>query len=246
MSYIQVKAVIDSNVFPNGQELVDANMVNAAITALLNQTSSDVGDTDTLQIGSNLVEAINELLNNPAGEFPLNVFFGANNPNNNPPTNFGAGDFYIRDYNIVYQYSRGSWVEIGAGSTQNLQQTLIAGNTTDVPVISKNPNNSSDVLEVGDVATGFFGSLYVNNAEFKGGNEQTMQAWKGEVRDVLSGLIVEKRESNNLNYIQQYDYARGWISPNLFINGFYKKIGGTPSLSDLQNKDNWSGFTELP
>lgn len=247
MSYIQVKAVIDSNVFPNGQELVDANMVNTAITALLNQTSNDVGDTDTLQIGSNLVSAINELFNRGSGDdFPLNVFFGTNNPNNNPPLDFGVGDFYIRDYNIVYQYSRGAWVEIGAGSIQNLQQTLTAGNTTDIPVISKNPNNSGDVLEVGDVATGFFGSLYVMDAEFLGGNEQTMQAWSGRVKDPLSGLIIEKRPTNVLNHIQQYDHAKGWISENLYIDGFYKKLGGTPTLADLQNKDNWSGFVELP
>lgn len=58
-------------------------------------------------------------------------------------------------------------------------------------------------------------------------------------------LFVKKRQGvNSAEFIEHLDYAEGWISPNLLVKGLWKG-SDNPRLSELQNKNNWSEFTEI-
>lgn len=113
MSFQDVKQIIDNNIFTNSQNLVTAQMANDAVTAVLNEAASQIGDINYLLIGGNLVDAINQALtsNNPIA-FPFVVHTGINNPNLTPPSIYGVGDFYVENGYVVYQYSGGQWVQV--------------------------------------------------------------------------------------------------------------------------------------
>lgn len=58
-------------------------------------------------------------------------------------------------------------------------------------------------------------------------------------------LFVKKRQGvNSAEFIEYQDYAEGWVSETLFVNGIWKG-SDNPSQIDLEDEDNWSKYEKL-
>lgn len=58
-------------------------------------------------------------------------------------------------------------------------------------------------------------------------------------------LFVKKRQGvNSAEFIEYQDYAEGWVSDNLFVQGIWLGVNN-PSQTQLQNTNNWSNFLEI-
>lgn len=58
-------------------------------------------------------------------------------------------------------------------------------------------------------------------------------------------LFVKKRQGvNTADFIEYQDYAEGWVSDDLFVQGIWKGADN-PSIGTMQIKTNWSNYTEF-
>lgn len=58
-------------------------------------------------------------------------------------------------------------------------------------------------------------------------------------------LFVKKRQGvNTADFIEYQDYAEGWVSDDLFVQGIWKGQDN-PSIGTMQIKTNWSNYTEF-
>ena len=55
---------------------------------------------------------------------------------------------------------------------------------------------------------------------------------------------VVKNKNNTAGYVEKLDFAEGWVSETLFVNGIWKGADN-PSQIDLENEDNWSKYEKL-
>lgn len=58
-------------------------------------------------------------------------------------------------------------------------------------------------------------------------------------------LFVKKRQGvNTADFIEYQDYAEGWVSDDLFVQGIWLGVNN-PNLTQLQDTSNWSNFLEI-
>lgn len=224
MTYTQVIAYIQQWITDNNNKEITASVMRDVLDKILLYVRDTVGDVADLDQGADIVDAINILFGEIASlniDFPIKVHEGASDPNITPPSSFATPDFYIRNGVQTYIYTGASWVLIKDNTvfTPSLELVIQEGNTTSRKLV---------------------GTEYFEN---KDDNDFA------QIKDLesvqVAGLSVKKNPNNfDRTRLEQYDYCEGWISPNLFVKGLWKG-SDNHTLSDLQNKNNWSEFTEI-
>lgn len=223
MSYQSALNAINANIKFNGNEEITGVILNGVLVEMLDYARGIIGDEDDLINYANLIQAVENLSN-----------------------------------------------EIGSIGVQDLDSVALEGNITSVKLVGSSLFEEKDVndfAQIGDIqnailSVNYFGSFdSVDDIELIDGNigdfatlnfgveqylyQLTAAGWRAVNGLFLQGLKV-KKQPNNLDFtiIQNYDFCEGWISPNLFVSGFWK---GTDNhtLSDLQEKNNWSEFIEI-
>lgn len=96
MTLAQVIALINSEIIPNNNNEITANVLRPILIEMLQQPNDLIGDLSTLTTAdnSNIVNAINELQNDLSQIGGINIFQGVGSPNNNPPAGAVIADFY--------------------------------------------------------------------------------------------------------------------------------------------------------
>lgn len=96
MTLAEVITLINSEIIPNNNNEITANVLRPILIEMLQQPNDLIGDLSTLTTAdsSNVVKAINELQNDLSQIGGINVFQGAGSPNSNPPTGAVIADFY--------------------------------------------------------------------------------------------------------------------------------------------------------
>lgn len=224
MTYTQALAYIQQWITDNNNKEITASVMRDVLDKILLYVRDSIGDVDDLQQGADVVDAINILFGEIANlniDFPIKVHEGASDPNITPPSSFATPDFYIRNDVQTYIYTGTSWVLIQDSTvfTPSLELVVQEGNTTSRKLV---------------------GTDYFPN---KGDNDFAQIKDLGSVQ--VAGLNV-KKNPNNLDYsiIQNQDFCEGWITPNLFVSGFWKGTDN-PSIGTMQIKTNWSNYTEF-
>jgi hypothetical protein len=154
MTYTEVVNLINQWIVTNGNREITASVLNPILQAILNWSKDSVGDLDTLNTTdqSNLVNAINEV-NTALSNINVDssqVYYGTADPNDTPPPDFTAGDFYLQqtiDNNPValFLYQGFVWVDLSSiGVVPNFQTVTDEGATT------------TNVVTFGDSGTGFY------------------------------------------------------------------------------------------
>lgn len=223
MSYQSALNAINANIKFNGNEEITGVILNGVLVEMLDYARNVIGDEDDLVSYANLIQAV-ENLNNEIG-------------------NIGA---------------------------QDLDSVALEDNVTSVKLVGSSLFEDKDVndfAQIGDIqnaitGVNYFGSFdSVDDIELIDGNvgdfatlnfgveqylyQLTDAGWRSVNGLFVQGLKVKKRPNNlDIKIIQNLDFCEGWISPNLFVSGFWKGADN-PTLSELQNPDNWSNFIEL-
>lgn len=96
MTLAEVITLINSEIIPNNNNEITANVLRPILIEMLQQPNDLIGDLSTLTTAdsSNVVKAINELQNDLSQIGGINVFQGVGSPNSNPPTGAVIADFY--------------------------------------------------------------------------------------------------------------------------------------------------------
>ena len=115
MTEAQVLALINQFIIANGNNEITANVLRPILVAMLQQPNDKVGELPDLNTTdkSNIVAAINELINNGTAGFAIHA--GSADPNVTPPASYSIGDWYIRGGNSLYQYNGQRWVLLTSG-----------------------------------------------------------------------------------------------------------------------------------
>lgn len=116
MTEAQVLALINQFIIANGNNEITADVLRPILVAILEQPNEKVGELGDLQTTdqSNIVNAINEILNSSVNQFQ--IYTGVDDPNTNPPASFSIGDWYIRNGTSLYQYNGSTWVLLNDNS----------------------------------------------------------------------------------------------------------------------------------
>ena len=61
---------------------------------------------------------------------------------------------------------------------------------------------------------------------------------------IIGGLRVVKNTDNTHDFLETNDFAEGWVTPTLFIEGVWKGPDD-PSQSELEDEDNWSNSLKI-
>lgn len=119
MDYNQAYNTILTWITDNNNKEITAAIMRDVLKTLLDFADENIGDTGDLFQETNTVDAINELYSLVNGiniNAPLQVLYGAPNPNTTPPAvSFQAPDIYVREEDAlrtVYMYNGVSWIEI--------------------------------------------------------------------------------------------------------------------------------------
>lgn len=177
MTEAQVLALINQFIIANGNNEITADVLRPILVAILEQPNDKVGELGDLQTTdqSNIVDAINELVNNSNNNFEIHS--GVDDPNSNPPASFSIGDWYIRDGSSLYQYNGSTWVLLNDNSV--LPRDMAIDTFTYTP-----PNNtfttSDNIYQLFDVQINQ-GCNYDSYAIINNGNEVAIST------DVLYG-----------------------------------------------------------
>lgn len=96
MTLAQVIALINSEIIPNNNNEITANVLRPILLEMLQQPNDLIGNLLNLTTGdtSNIVNAINELKSDLSNVNEINIFQGVGNPNSNPPSGAVIADFY--------------------------------------------------------------------------------------------------------------------------------------------------------
>lgn len=223
MSYQSALNAINANIKFNGNEEITGVILNGVLVEMLDYARNVIGDEDDLTSYANLVQAVENLSN-----------------------------------------------EINNIGVQDLDSVALEGNVTSVKLVGSSLFEDKDVndfAQIGDIQNAITGVNYFGSfdspedIEILDGNEGdfatlnfgveqylyqlTDAGWRSVNGLFVSGLKVKKRP-NNLDFkiIQTYDFAEGWVSETLFVNGIWKG-SDNPSQIDLENEDNWSKYEKL-
>jgi|GEM_PF-4869607 len=117
MTLAQVLALINSEIVPNNNNEITANVLRPILVEMLQQPNDLIGllSNLTTSANTNLVDAINELKNDLSQVNGINVFQGIGNPNNNGALNPDVADFYSQldvSNNVVglWIYNGNEWI----------------------------------------------------------------------------------------------------------------------------------------
>lgn len=224
MTYAQAIVYIQQWIIDNNNKEITAAIMRDVLENMLLYARDSIGEVQLLEEGDNVVEAVNILFgmfDSLEVNLPIDVHTGVDDPNVTPPDNFNAPDFYIRNGNQTYIYTGTSWVLIQDSSTSttpSLELVVQQGNTTSLPIVGTDyflDKSNNDFAQVQDLL----------NALGGGG--------------VGGGLRIVKEPTNTEDYLQEGDYAEGWVTTTMFVDGIYKGVDN-PTQADLENKDNWS------
>lgn len=61
---------------------------------------------------------------------------------------------------------------------------------------------------------------------------------------IIEGLRVVKNTDNTNEFLETNDFAEGWVTPTLFVEGIWKGAGD-PSQTELGDEDNWSNSLKI-
>lgn len=114
MTEAQVLALIQQFIVANGNNEITANVLRPILEEMVKQPNDKIGDLPDLNTAdkTNIVAAINELINNSNSGFEIHA--GSADPNVTPPASWSIGDWYIRDGSSLYQYNGNTWVLLGS------------------------------------------------------------------------------------------------------------------------------------
>lgn len=124
MDEAAVIALINTWIVTNGNNEITAAVLNPILIAMVEQANNVTGElTDlTTTTQDNLVAAINELNTAISGitTTGIQIYSGADNPNDVPPPIFVTGDFYVQTgTNEIWQYNGVTWL-----STSPVEQDI--------------------------------------------------------------------------------------------------------------------------
>lgn len=110
MTEAQVLALINQFIIANGNNEITANVLRPILEEMVKQPNDKIGDLPNLNTTdkSNIVNAINELINNGNSGFEIHA--GSADPNVAPPASYSIGDWYVRNGSSLYQYNGQTWV----------------------------------------------------------------------------------------------------------------------------------------
>lgn len=115
MTQGQVIALINQWIVTNHNNEITAAILNPVLQAMVEQINELTGNTEDLTTSTqeNLVAAINEI-NQALSEITttgIQIYSGADNPNDVPPATFLTGDFYVQTgTNEMFQYNGSTWL----------------------------------------------------------------------------------------------------------------------------------------
>lgn len=96
MTLAEVITLINSEIIPNNNNEITANVLRPILIEMLQQPNDLIGDLSTLTTSdnSNIVNAINELNDDLTQISGINIFQGVGDPNSNTPSGAVIADFY--------------------------------------------------------------------------------------------------------------------------------------------------------
>jgi len=110
---------IQSDIITNGNNEITANVLRPILEEMLSYFAEKAGNLDNLQTDdkTNLVNAINEVLNSISDSSGVSVYSGINDPNNIPPLDYSIGDMYsqLTEANTpiaLFIYTGLNWVNL--------------------------------------------------------------------------------------------------------------------------------------
>lgn len=223
MSYQSALNAINTNIVENHSEYITGVILNSVLLEMLEYVRDVVGDEAALTSFNNLIQAVEELKSDieNVNESDLN-------------------DVVLRG-NITTEKISGSSFFSNKDENDFAQMQDIANATGGVFYFGEF-NSVADI----EILQGNEGDLAVlNYASEKYLFQLYFDGWRAVNGLFINGLKI-KKQPNNLNgkIIQHMDKCEGWISPNLFVKGLWKGADN-PTLSQLQDKNNWSEFIEI-